>query len=121
MTITLSGTNGITMPTGGTENAGIVAWANFNGSATSGSATLRASFNVTSITIGGTGIYTINFTNALPDANYAILGSGSNTTGDGTCIVQSTTTNTTTSCTVNCKVYGGSIVNGTYNYFAVIR
>ncbi len=43
------------------------AWVNFNGT---GTVAIRASFNVTSITDNGTGDYTLNFTNALPDANY---------------------------------------------------
>jgi hypothetical protein len=44
------------------------AWVNFNGT---GTVAIRASFNVTSITDNGTGNYTVNFTNALEDANYA--------------------------------------------------
>ena len=44
------------------------AWVNFNGT---GTVAIRASFNVSSITDNGTGNYTVNFTNALPDANYA--------------------------------------------------
>jgi len=48
------------------------AWVNFNGS----TATVRASFNVSSVTSNGTGDFTINFTNALPDANYAVSGCG---------------------------------------------
>ena len=44
------------------------AWVNFNGT---GTVAIRASFNVTSITDGGTGNYTVNFTNAMSDANYA--------------------------------------------------
>jgi hypothetical protein len=47
------------------------AWVNFNGT---GTVAIRASFNVSSITDNGTGDYTVNFTNALPDANYAISG-----------------------------------------------
>jgi hypothetical protein len=43
------------------------AWVNFNGS----SAAIRASYNVTSVTKNSTADYTINFTNALVDANYA--------------------------------------------------
>jgi hypothetical protein len=46
---------------------GCRAWVNFNGT---GTVAIRASGNVSSITDGGTGIYTVNFTNALPDANY---------------------------------------------------
>lgn len=44
------------------------AWVNFNGT---GTVAIRASFNVSSITDNGTGDYTVNFTTALPDANYA--------------------------------------------------
>lgn len=44
--------------------------------------TIRASGNVSSITDNGTGDYTINFTTAMPDANYAIVfGCGSTGTG----------------------------------------
>jgi hypothetical protein len=46
---------------------GCRAWVNFNGT---GTVAIRASGNVSSITDGGTGIYTVNFTNAMPDANY---------------------------------------------------
>jgi hypothetical protein len=44
------------------------AWVNFNGT---GTVAIRASGNVSSITDNGTGNYTINFTTAIPDANYA--------------------------------------------------
>lgn len=97
------------------------AWVNFNGSATSGSGTIRASYNISSITIGGSGVYTFNFTTALADANYAVIGIGSNTTGDGTCFVQSTSTNTSSAAYINCKAYGAALVNGTYNYLAFYR
>jgi|GEM_PF-1635908 len=50
---------------------GVRAWVNFNGT---GAVAIRASGNVTSITDNGTGDYTINFTNAMPDADYAVLG-----------------------------------------------
>ena len=44
------------------------AWVNFNGT---GTVAIRESGNVSSITDNGTGDYTINFTTAMPDANYA--------------------------------------------------
>lgn len=44
------------------------AWVNFNGT---GTVAIRASGNVSSITDNGTGDYTVNFTTAMPDANYA--------------------------------------------------
>lgn len=44
------------------------AWVNFNGRNT---VTIRAAGNVSSITDNGSGDYTVNFTNAMPDTNYA--------------------------------------------------
>ena len=48
---------------------GCRAWVNFNGT---GTVAIRASGNVTSITDAGVGLYDVNITTALPDANYAI-------------------------------------------------
>lgn len=50
---------------------GCRAWVNFDGT-TSSPCTIRASANVTSVTKNTTGVYTVNFTNAMPDANYAV-------------------------------------------------
>jgi hypothetical protein len=52
---------------------GCRAWVNFNGT---GTVAIRASGNVSSITDNGTGDYTVNFTNAMSDVNYALAGSG---------------------------------------------
>ena len=49
------------------------AWVNFNGT---GTVAIRSSGNVSSITDNGVGDYTVNFTTALPDANYAVSLSG---------------------------------------------
>jgi len=46
------------------------AWVNFNGT---GVVAIRASGNVSSITDGGVGIYTVNFTTALADTNYTVF------------------------------------------------
>jgi hypothetical protein len=48
---------------------GCRAWVNFNGT---GTVAIRASGNVSSITDNGTGDYTVNFTTAMPDANYSV-------------------------------------------------
>jgi hypothetical protein len=60
----------------------VKAWVNFNGT---GTVAIRASFNVSSITDNGTGDYTINFTTAMPDANFstfaAVKQNESNTSG----------------------------------------
>ena len=48
------------------------AWVNFNGT---GTVAIRDSGNVSSITDNGIGYYTVNFTTAMPDVNYAWSGS----------------------------------------------
>jgi hypothetical protein len=74
---------------------GCRAWVNFNGT---GTVAIRASGNVTSITDNGTGDYTVNFTNAMPDANYAGLCTrAGSSTGSYILGGNSTTAPTTTS------------------------
>jgi hypothetical protein len=58
------------------------AWVTFDGSFGSSPFTeanggIRDSFNITSITDNGTGLYTVNFTNAMPNANYTVVLGGS--------------------------------------------
>ena len=54
---------------GSNANAyGCRAWVNFNGT---GTVAIRGSGNVSSITDNGAGDYTVNFTTAMLDANYA--------------------------------------------------
>jgi hypothetical protein len=50
---------------------GCRAWVNFNGT---GTVAIRGSGNVSSITDNGAGDYTVNFTSAMPDANYSVGG-----------------------------------------------
>ena len=68
--------NATKLQSGGvTTNA--LAWVNFNGVTTT---SIRASYNISSVTRNATGDYTLNFTNALADANYAAVASGNGTT-----------------------------------------
>jgi hypothetical protein len=59
----------LTTASGSAPSYSARAWVNFNGT---GTVAIRASGNVSSITDGGVGIYTVNFTTAMPDANYAV-------------------------------------------------
>jgi hypothetical protein len=47
------------------------AWVNYKGTSTRA---INASYNVSSVTYNSTGNYTVNFTNAFADANYASIG-----------------------------------------------
>lgn len=71
-------------------------WVNFNGS--TGTASIRSSFNVSSITYVSNGVWTINLTNALTDANYSALGSAT----------ESSTAFTTGMRTVQCRPISSS-------------
>jgi hypothetical protein len=65
------------------------AWVNFNGT---GTVAIRASGNVTDITDHSTGNYTVNFTTAMPDANYCVTGTASRATLVAPRIVAGSTT-----------------------------
>ena len=75
-TITTIKSSAVNTPTVFQDSAGTQvgtlcrAWVNFNG--VSGSVGINAAFNVSSVTRNSTGDYTINFTNAFVDSNYAM-------------------------------------------------
>jgi hypothetical protein len=60
---------------------GCRAWARFDGTTSPG--TILASGNVSSVTKNSTGDFTINFTTAMPDANFAAMGSGTTAASSG--------------------------------------
>jgi len=99
---------------------GCRAWVNFNGT---GTVAIRASGNVTSITDNGTGDYTVNFTTALPDANYGVAGFAANTGGSGRAVVCQTNTRTTYSTTALAVLTGdtGSVFDVTTVNVIVFR
>ena len=87
------------------------AWVNFNGS---GTVAIRASFNVSSITDNAAGLYTVNFTNAMPDVNYSVGGwcGGSNVIANRSANISQMVTNSTYTTTALCvftRDEGGTI------------
>jgi alpha-L-arabinofuranosidase len=87
------------------------AWINFDGSA----ATIRGSFNVASITKNSTGNYTINFTTAMPNTNYCVVGQNETATSTGV----KAATYTTSSVTVTTALYQATVYDTTYNNVAI--
>ena len=85
------------------------AWVNFEAD---GTVAIIDDFNVSSITDGGTAIFTVNFTSALANANYTMTGSSHSYSSDYTGIVvsldarsgsgNSIDTKTTTACKIVC-------------------
>ena len=119
MTITVGGSN-ITFPDATTQNtAGVSsvnglsgavtipvakAWANF--SLTGGTVTINKSYNISGIIRNSTGNFTVTFTTALTDTNYAVVGSASWDSSSGivagTVGPQGSGAYTTTSCAMFC-------------------
>jgi len=88
MSTVISGTTGVSKIQPGAESGGLPvfqcrAWVNFDGTRDSTGAAstantarfIRASGNVSSVVRNGVGDYTVNFTTAMPDADYAWAGS----------------------------------------------
>ena len=97
---------------------GCRAWVNFNGT---GTVAIRNSGNVTSITDGGTGTYTVNFTNAMPDANYSAVGQGSLVGTDGRRQTEIDTARTTTAYTIGTLNGSDLRTDSTYVSIAIFR
>lgn len=96
------------------------AWVNFNGT---GTVAIRASGNVSSITDNGTGDYTVNFTTAMPDANYATVGTAAalGVGVTGILFEQSITTAPTTEAVRVQTKQGAGAVDTTYLNVAIFR
>jgi hypothetical protein len=97
------------------------AWVNFNGT---GTVAIRASGNVTSITDNGTGDYTVNFTTAMPDANYCITGQTSVSISTATLsIIKAPYTSdpTTSSFRFRTTDSGSGTNDNAWNHLAIFR
>ena len=130
ITLQNNGTNALTVDSGNLQfNSGYGsvataygcrAWVNFNGT---GTVAIRASGNVSSITDNGTGDYTVNFTTAMPDANYAYSGNANIGTGNYNLILSPN--RTTSPSTSAFRIVTASTDNNFYDcgfvYVAVFR
>jgi hypothetical protein len=92
-------------------------WVNFNGT---GTPAIRGSGNVTSITDHSTGEYTVNFTTALPDTNYAVVSLNSTPGGDAG---DATQVNTYATTSVRLKLFdrSGNLYDATQIHVVVFR
>jgi len=65
------------------------AWAIFDGRGTStGSQTISASYNISSIARNGQGLFSVNFLKNMPTINYVVIGNASQSTGSTNCQVE---------------------------------
>jgi hypothetical protein len=103
----------------GTEN-GILcrAWVNWNGQ---GTVAIRASFNVSSITDDATGKYTINFSNSMPDANYAMGMLCQEDTGGGVRTISGYSTRSASAMPVDTRNSGTQLADMEWNTVSFFR
>ncbi len=96
------------------------AWVNFNGT---GTIAIRASGNVSSLVDINTGRYSINFTNNLPDVNYAIIGTAGNTTAVLGAFLESPVLSAPTTSSVSMAVidHPGNIIDAPYISIGIFR
>jgi hypothetical protein len=93
------------------------AWVNFAGSTGTINGT---SFNVSSVTRSSTGNYIVNFTTAMPNANYAVAGScGSGGSVAGILFANYQLAPTTTACTIITLSFAGAVTDYTYTSLTV--
>jgi len=97
------------------------AWVNFNGGNVLSAPSIRANFNVSSITDNGTGNYTVNFTTALSDADYVGV-FGCNDNGNITSMNYRTAgTKTTTAFQVSTTAAGPTLTDNNMAMVAIFR
>ena len=97
---------------------GCRAWVNFDGT---GTVAIRASGNVSSITDRGTGLYTINFTNAMPDANYTVASCGTSSANYRTAIDDISQAPQTTGVRIITQTGNGTDNDTPYGLFSIFR
>jgi hypothetical protein len=100
------------------------AWVNFNGT---GTVAIRASYNVSSITDNGTGDYAVNFTTAMADADYSVVGTIGQTVNAGGFLQLDSNQSgvdidlTTTYATVYSVNQAGTVIDASYVCVSIFR
>lgn len=100
-------------------NGSAKAWVVFNGT---GTVAIVGSFNVSSITDNGVGLYQVNFTNALTDANFSTVITGGGQGASGSTYAVDAGSATTAKVNIRSRaVSGGSAVDENPFNVAVFR
>ena len=95
------------------------AWVNFN---SVGTLAVRQSGNMSSVTDVSTGLFTLNFTTAMTDANYAVAGSGGNDANDLRVInINYDVAPTSSAVQINCTSANNTVNDTAYNAVTVTR
>jgi hypothetical protein len=108
----------LTTASGSAPSYSARAWVDFNGT---GTVAIRASGNVSSITDNGTGDYTVNFTTAMPDANYSVVAGGYHVSGSYLSWGCTYGTQTTTTCPIRMMQDNGNVIDSAVCTFSIFR
>jgi len=98
---------------GVTTNA--LAWVSYNAS----TQTIRASYNISSVTYTSTGIFTVNLTTATTDTNYVICGTFNHPASNAIAFSENSSVTRTTSAFGIVSLDAGSYYNPTYLSVAI--
>jgi hypothetical protein len=120
-TLTVAGTLTISTLSDGTNSTSATnpikgsarAWVNYNGS----TQTVVGSYNISSVTYVSSAYYTLNFTTAMPNANYVVTGIAGSIVGGSAKMLVPAGAQTTTTCPLTAYVYNASQTDS--SYFAV--
>jgi hypothetical protein len=93
-------------------------WVNFNGS---GTVSIRANGNVSSITDNGTGNYRANFSNSMTDSNYALLATHNQELQYAQAVRSDTSDRSTSSVTFKTMEFNNGNVNPDQVNVATVR
>ena len=112
-----SDADGVAIGTGGINQARIAkAWANIDGSQAAASM-IQSSYNISSMTDHGTGIYSFNFSTAMTDAHYAVTTGMGHVVDAGVSIPELLIQNQTTALVkLNARYSTGSNAQANYDY-----
>ena len=88
---------------------GVRAWIKVNGT---GTVAINGSGNISALTDNGTGDYTVTFSTAMPDTNYAAVGIASSNGGNGAIAINTSGNTTLLYSTTQCRFCNSNSNNG---------
>ena len=98
----------LSIPTTYVTNGSAKAWVNFNGT---GTIAARGSLNLSSLTDNGTGDYSVNFSSAMGNANYAMAGTAHDVSTTNKPRFIGSYSKSTTACSLTCSYQDNLVID----------
>lgn len=103
-----------------TGKQAVKAWVQFQGGNGNTAGTINGSYNVSSITVNGTGDYTANYTNAMPNTSYVVTQMSTGAAASAFQSLYDTSTTTTTSVRVQNRNLSNSNQNSVWQMIGIL-